>query len=104
MENCIAELAESRYESPNMAAPPPSRFTKSFALRLAACRVAAGYETAEGFANHIKIEPHRYRRYERGEVEPPFEVLVLIADALEKSIDFLIRGSDGQSRNQTLGE
>jgi transcriptional regulator with XRE-family HTH domain len=75
-----------------MAAPPPSQYTKAFARRLQACRLAAGHDSAEQFAKLLKIDPHRYRSYERGSREPPFEILVEMARAVGKSIDFLILG------------
>ncbi len=41
----------------------------------------------------LKIEPHRYRAYERGDREPPFELVVEMSRAVGKSIDFLILGT-----------
>jgi transcriptional regulator with XRE-family HTH domain len=76
-----------------MSSPPPSQYTKAFARRLQACRLAAGYDSAEQFAKMLKIEPHRYRAYERGDREPPFELVVEMSRAVGKSIDFLILGT-----------
>lgn len=73
-----------------MAEKIPSKVTREFGRRLRACRLAAGYVDAADFANHLAIDRNRYRSYERGEREPPFELLVRLAKELGKSLDFLL--------------
>lgn len=67
-----------------------------FGKRLQLCRRAAGYETARDFVKAFPAEynlaEHAYRRYERGEVEPPFDILPEIARRVHRSIDFLVTG------------
>lgn len=70
--------------------PKVSATTALFGKRLAACRLAARFEYAEDFAKAIGVHPARYRMYERGEREPPQELLVLMARRLGTSIDFLL--------------
>ena len=41
------------------------------------------YRSAEQFAHALGLEPHTYRKYERGETEPNFETLTRICEALE---------------------
>jgi transcriptional regulator with XRE-family HTH domain len=41
------------------------------------------YRSAEQFAHKLGIEPHTYRKYERGETEPNFETLTRICEDLE---------------------
>lgn len=72
--------------------PTPSRITREFGKRLRACRVAAGFEDAEAFAETLGIESPRYRRYERGEAEPSYELLIDIARYVNKPIEFLLTG------------
>jgi transcriptional regulator with XRE-family HTH domain len=40
------------------------------------------YRSAESFAHKLGIEPHTYRKYERGETEPNFETLTRICEDL----------------------
>lgn len=65
---------------------------KTFAKRLRALRIAAGYETAKSFAEALAIEPGTYNRYERAEAEPTFESLLLMCDLLKTTPDFLLAG------------
>lgn len=82
-----------RYKGAVMPTPGPSPVTIAFARRLKVCRQAAGFETALEAANALGINQHRYRLYERGLREPPFDLLVKMADTYGKTIDFLIRGN-----------
>lgn len=43
------------------------------------------------FAAVLKVSEQRYRRWEAGEVQAPYEILAGIADATGKSCDFLLR-------------
>jgi transcriptional regulator with XRE-family HTH domain len=76
-----------------MPSPAPSTTTRDFARRLKACRQAAGFETAEAAADHLKVASARYRSYERGSREPSFDLLIRMSDMVGKSIDFLLRGA-----------
>lgn len=55
---------------------------KTFSKRLKQARKNAGYRSAEGFSASIGVEPHTYRKYERGESEPNFEILMRICESL----------------------
>lgn len=68
-----------------------SPLTVAVGKRIAAARVAAGYETMRDFAAVLKVTEQRYRRWEAGEVQAPYEILAGIADATGKSCDFLLR-------------
>ncbi len=69
------------------------RVLVAFGKRLRSCRVAAGYNSAEHFAEALNVNAATYRRYERGEVQPTFDVMIDIARLVDKSIDFLITGA-----------
>jgi len=55
---------------------------KTFAKRLKQARMNAGFRSAESFAGIVGIEPHTYRKYERGQSEPNFEILMRICENL----------------------
>lgn len=55
---------------------------KTFAKRLKAARMRAGYKSAQKFAGVLGVEPHSYRKYERGTAEPRFEILVRMCEML----------------------
>lgn len=60
---------------------------RTFAQRLREARVRAGYKSAEAFANHIGMNPHSYRKYERdpknsNSAEPDFYTLVRLCEHL----------------------
>jgi transcriptional regulator with XRE-family HTH domain len=59
-----------------------TRIMKTFGSRLKAAREAAQFRSAESFANEMGIEPHTYRKYERGSTQPPFETLTRICRRL----------------------
>lgn len=67
------------------------RVRQGFANRLKHAREAR-YETAQDFAIVIGLEAHTYRKYERGDSEPPIAVLGQMAVALGVSVDYLILG------------
>lgn len=65
--------------------------------RLKAARLTAGFEAAEDLADAIGQHPAAYRKYERGESVPPLDILEMIRERLEISVDWLFYG-DGKSR------
>lgn len=65
---------------------------RTFAKRLKAMRIAAGYETAKTFADALDMQSGTYGKYERAEAEPSFECLLLICDLLRTTPDFLLAG------------
>lgn len=73
--------------------PGQARVLKAFGKRLRACRIAAGFDAADDFAEALNIKPATYRRYERGEVQPTFDVLIDIGRLSGKNLDFLITGN-----------
>lgn len=56
---------------------------KTFGKRLKQARKAAGHKSAEQFAATVGLEPHTYRKYERGHSEPNFEILMRICETLK---------------------
>lgn len=61
--------------------------------RLKACRKQTGL-SQENLAKEIGIVFRSYRRYECGEVDPPFSAIVKIADYFNVSLDFLAGRTD----------
>lgn len=77
---------------------------KTFGKRLRKARESGGYRSAQSFSAVLGIEPHTYRKYERGQSEPNFEILVRICELLEVDANALIplehprkRGNGSQS-------
>lgn len=68
------------------------RLLRDFGKRLRASRIAAGYESASDFARDLGIEAPAYRKYERGEAQPPIDALGRICDLTGKTADFLMFG------------
>jgi ribosome-binding protein aMBF1 (putative translation factor) len=77
---------------------------KTFADRLREAREQSGrYKSAAQFANVLGIEPHAYRKYERGQSEPNFDTLTRICELLELTPNQLLphaarkgrKGNDG---------
>lgn len=67
---------------------------------------ARKYPSAEKFAHKLAIEPHTYRKYERGETQPNFETLVRICEDLEITPNDLLPAVGNQSRrpqNMSVG-
>ena len=61
---------------------------RTFAAKLRDARVAAGYDSAESFAEFIGIHPHTYRKYERdptnaNSAEPDFFTLTRLCEHLK---------------------
>ncbi len=63
---------------------------KMFGQRLKNARVAAGYPSAQQFAFALGMEPHAYRKYERGHAEPSFETLIRMCDLLKVNVSALL--------------
>lgn len=55
---------------------------KTFGKRLRKAR-RAKFASAQKFSAQVGLEPHTYRKYERGQSEPNFEILVRICEALD---------------------
>lgn len=61
---------------------------RTFASRLREARKAAGYDSAEAFAEFIGMNPHTYRKYERdpkstNSAEPDFYTLTRLCEHLK---------------------
>lgn len=56
---------------------------KTFSSQLRKARAAAGFKSAQQFAGTLGMEPHAYRKYERGESEPNYETLTRICELLK---------------------
>ena len=67
-----------------------SQIMKTFSTRLQRAREKAGYASAQQFAGVLGLEPHTYRKYERGQSEPNFEVLVRICELLDITPNHLL--------------
>jgi DNA-binding XRE family transcriptional regulator len=91
-----SESSQATLGEPPMS-PAPTRSMKEFGGRMTAVRTIAGYNSAESFAKLVGVDPHTYRRYERGEVEPKFEFLVDFSRATRCSLHWLLTG-DGEPR------
>ena len=55
---------------------------RTFGQRLREAREHAGYKSAQQFAGVLDLEPHTYRKYERGQAEPNFDTLTRICELL----------------------
>jgi len=74
-----------------------------FGERLRRAREAK-YESAEQFSHLLSMEPHTYRKYERGDSEPNFETLTRICGLLGITPNDLLpdasgSGDGGKKRN-----
>jgi transcriptional regulator with XRE-family HTH domain len=63
---------------------------KTFGARLKQARELAGYKSAQQFAGVLGIEPHTYRKYERGASEPNYDTLTRICELLEVTPNHLL--------------
>ena len=88
-----------------MLNPDEHKAMQVFAWRLRAVRRAFGgsqgnpHLSSAKFAGHLGIEPNRYRRYERGEIEPPLLVLTALRRVTGVSLDLLICGETSGNDN-----
>lgn len=55
---------------------------RTFGQRLREARENAGYKSAQQFAGVLDLEPHTYRKYERGQAEPNFDTLTRMCELL----------------------
>lgn len=81
-----------------MRIPRTSRYKaimKTFAERLRKAREDNGFKSAQQFAGVLGLEPHAYRKYERGHSEPNFEVLVRICEVLKVTPNYLLPMAKG---------
>ncbi len=62
---------------------------EAFGERLRQAR-AAKYDSAEAFAEMMGLNPHRYRKWERGETNPPLAELQRVCTALGVTTDDLL--------------
>ena len=60
-----------------------------FSDRLNSVRKQRGY-TAQQMADILHTSIRNYRKYESGDAKPTLEALVVIADTLDVSIDYLL--------------
>jgi len=68
--------------------------SKSFGRRLRELRKKRGFPTARAFADLLAIEENTLTRWERGETEPGFEMLLRICQVLGVTPNELLLGSD----------
>ena len=66
-----------------------------FSKRLKTAR-AKKYVSAQKFAFKMGLDPHAYRKYERGEANPPLETLVRICEDLGITPDGLLLDNNEQ--------
>ena len=62
---------------------------RTFATRLKAARTGR-YASAQMFATVLGVEPHTYRKYERGQSEPNFDTLMRICELLDVDAGYLL--------------
>ncbi len=67
--------------------------------RIAALRKASGISQAE-LARILKISPSAVGMYEQGRRQPSVELLTAMADHFGVSLDFLVAGKPGNSREE----
>ncbi len=66
--------------------------TKRFGTRLRALRSLA-YGDAKGMADVLGVRPGTYNRWERGEAEPPYSMLLKICQHLDVTPTVLLLGA-----------
>jgi transcriptional regulator with XRE-family HTH domain len=54
--------------------------------------------TQQQVADYMKTDGRQYRRYEYGESDPTYKVLIKIADFFDVSLDYLVGRSDDPKR------
>jgi transcriptional regulator with XRE-family HTH domain len=70
-----------------------SLISKSFGRRLRQTREKRGFKTARAFADLLAIEENTLTRWERGETEPGFDMLLRICQVLGTTPNELLLGS-----------
>ena len=80
---------------------------RTFSQRLKHARETAGYDSAQQFAGVLGMEPHAYRKYERGQSEPTLETIVRICELLSIDANYLLpltaKGKSGKHLSQNGG-
>jgi len=71
------------------------KLRKAFGLRLKMLRSSLG-RTQDEMAFALGIQMPRYNKYEIGRSEPPFELLIRIANLTGAELDYLIAGKSGR--------
>lgn len=70
------------------------RLMKDFGKRLRAARIMCGYEqSSDDFAKEFGIKGQAYRKYERGESQPPFDFLAQLPTITGKTLDWFLLGT-----------
>ena len=77
-----------------------SKIMKTFSRRLKEARERASYDSAAKFAAVLGMEPHTYRKYERGQSEPNLETLTRICELLEVTPNYLLPMAAGEARGK----
>jgi transcriptional regulator with XRE-family HTH domain len=63
---------------------------KLFGARLKKARREANFKSAQKAAEVLGLEPHTYRKYERGDAEPNFELLVRMCNLYKVSTAYVL--------------
>ena len=72
-----------------------SQMKEAFGKRLKQLRKDLGY-TQQELAYALGIQWSRYHKYELGKNEPPFEILIKLANLSGEDLDYLIGGRSGR--------
>lgn len=64
-----------------------------FKDRLRATRISKGF-TLQQTADHLNLTLRAYQKYESGDREPPFSVLIGLADLWDIPVDFMLERDD----------
>lgn len=76
-------IAKSGMTMPLMAKGRYKQIMKTFGTRLRQARERKGYKSAQQFAAILGLEPHTYRKYERGQSEANYETLTRMCELLD---------------------
>ena len=74
---------------------------RTFATRLKAARKAR-FPSAAQFAAVADIEPHTYRKYERGQSEPNFDTLMRMCELLDVDAGYLLPRMGGRTGSDPI--
>ena len=74
------------------------KIMRTFGKRLRKARAQAGFRSAQTFAEHLGIEPHTYRHWERGESAPNLKTLVRLCAELSITPNDLLPEAAGTWR------
>ena len=88
--NKVREFWSGGKHSGQMTTSRYDQIMKTFGRRLRKARVGGGYRSAQSFSAVLGIEPHTYRKYERGQSEPNFEIFVRICELLQVDANTLL--------------